>query len=155
MPDETQITAKGLEDLKAELDQLENVQRREVSERIGIARDFGDLKENSEYHDAKNEAALLELKISRLRERLTTAVVVDGDQVGAGAQFGSQVTLRDEQTSDETTYKIVGPTEANLAEGRLSIESPVAQAVIGRSAGDTAIVVTPRGHRKFVVVDVS
>src|SRR6476660_9966498 len=116
----TQITAEGLAELKAELDQLEGDRRREIAERIKIARDFGDLKENSEYHDAKNEQAFLETKILKLRERLTQAVVVE-DERGAGAQFGAQVTLRDDESGKELFYQLTGATETNLADGKLSI----------------------------------
>jgi transcription elongation factor GreA len=151
--DPTQITAHGLAELKAELEELEGTRRREISERIKIARDFGDLKENSEYHDAKNEQAFLETKIAKLRERLTSAVVVEGEE-GSHARFDSAVMLRDEETGKEVRYRLVGATEANLAEGKLSIESPVAQAIVGRSAGDRVAVATPRGERVYTVIEV-
>jgi transcription elongation factor GreA len=150
----TQITAEGLAELKAELDQLEGPRRKEISERIKIARDFGDLKENSEYHDAKNEQAFLETKILKLRERLHTAVVVEAETEGVHARFGSQVKLRDEDTGKELAYKLVGATEASLADGKLSVESPVAQAVIGKLAGDKVKVSTPRGDRQYTLVSV-
>lgn len=150
----TQITAEGLAELKAELDHLETTRRKEISERIKTARDFGDLKENSEYHDAKNEQAFLETKILKLRERLTSAVVVDEDEEGAHARFGSQVTLRDEESGKELSYRLVGATEASLAEGKLSVESPVAQAVVGKIAGDKVAVSTPRGDRLYTLVSV-
>ena len=152
--DSTQISAEGLAELKAELEQLETTARKEISERIKIARDFGDLKENSEYHDAKNEQAFLETKILKLRERLNTAVVVVEDEEGAHARFGSTVKLRDEETSNEVEYKLVGATEASLAEGKLSVESPVAQAVIGKVAGDKLTVSTPRGERHYTLISV-
>src|SRR5436305_4576388 len=109
-----QITAEGLRDLKAELEHLEGDRRREIAERIKIARDFGDLKENSEYHDAKNEQAFLETKILKLRERLNTAVIVEEEE-GAHARFGSTVKLRDNESGKELEYKLVGATEASLA----------------------------------------
>lgn len=149
----TQISSEGLAELKAELEHLETTRRKEISERIKIARDFGDLKENSEYHDAKNEQAFLETKILRLRERLNNAVVVEAEQ-GAHAQFGSTVTLRDEDAGKELTYKLVGATEASLADGKLSVESPVAQAVIGKVAGDKVVVSTPRGDRQYTLLSV-
>jgi transcription elongation factor GreA len=149
----TQITAEGLAELKAELQHLETTRRKEISERIKIARDFGDLKENSEYHDAKNEQAFLETKIMKLRERLTSAVVVETEG-GAHAQFGSTVKVRDEESGKETEYKLVGATEASLAEGKLSIESPVAQALVGKHAGDKATVSTPRGQRVYTLINV-
>jgi transcription elongation factor GreA len=149
----TQISAEGLADLKAELERLETTARKEISERIKIARDFGDLKENSEYHDAKNEQAFLETKIAKLRERLTSAVIVETEE-GAHAQFGSEVKLRDEESGKELVYRLVGATEASLAEGKLSVESPVAQAIIGKSAGDKVAVETPRGDRHYTLVSV-
>jgi transcription elongation factor GreA len=149
----TQITSEGLDELKAELAELEGPRRKEISERIKIARDFGDLKENSEYHDAKNEQAFLETKILRLRERLTSAVVVEDDSADGEAVFGSQVKLRDD-SGKETTYRLVGATEANLADGKLSIESPVAQAMVGRKAGDEVKVATPRGERVYTLIAV-
>jgi transcription elongation factor GreA len=151
----TQITAEGLAELKAELEHLEGARRKEISERIKSARDFGDLKENSEYHDAKNEQAFLETKILKLRERLHTAVVVVEDEEGAHARFGSTVKLRDEDSGKELEYKLVGATEASLAEGKLSVESPVAQAVIGKNAGDKVKVPTPRGDRVYTLVSVT
>jgi transcription elongation factor GreA len=150
----TQITAQGLAELKAELEHLETTRRKEISERIKIARDFGDLKENSEYHDAKNEQAFLETKIARLRERLTSAVVVETEK-GAHAQFGSTVKVRDEESGKEQQYTLVGATEANLADGKLSVESPVAQALIGKMSGDKAVVSTPRGSRTYTVLGVN
>jgi transcription elongation factor GreA len=149
----TQITSEGLDELKAELAELEGPRRKEISERIKIARDFGDLKENSEYHDAKNEQAFLETKILRLRERLTSAVVVEDDSADGEAVFGSQVKLRDD-SGKETTYRLVGATEANLADGKLSIESPVAQAMVGRKAGEMVKVATPRGERVYTLIAV-
>ena len=150
--DATQISAEGLAELKAELAELEGPRRKDISERIKIARDFGDLKENSEYHDAKNEQAFLETKILRLRERLTSAVVVEEEITDGKVGFGSQVTLRDEETGKELVYRLVGVTEANLAEGKLSVESPVARAVIGKSVGDVAKVDTPRGPRSYRIL---
>src|SRR4051795_8807353 len=149
----TQITAEGLAELKAELDHLETTRRKEISQRIKIARDFGDLKENSEYHDAKNEQAFLETKILKLRERLNTAVVVEEEE-GAHARFGSTVKLRDDEYGKELEDKLVGVTEASLAEGKLSVESPVAQAVVGKMAGDKVKVATPRGDRHYTLVSV-
>jgi transcription elongation factor GreA len=154
MNEPTQFTAAGLRELEEELAYLEGDRRREISERIKIARDFGDLKENSEYHDAKNEQAFLETKIARMRERLMHAQVVEESGNDGEASFGSQVVLRDETSGKDLNYKLVGATEANLAEGKLSVESPVAQAVIGHHAGDVVKVPTPRGDRKYKIVSV-
>jgi transcription elongation factor GreA len=147
------ITAEGLEALKAELHELETTARQEISRRISFARDMGDLKENAEYHIAKEDQGHLETKILRLQERLRNAVVVEaasGDVVG----FGSTVTVRDETSGKEATYTIVGPTEADAANKKLSAESPVAVALIGAKAGDTVEVQTPRGGRPMVVVSI-
>ena len=153
MTEPTQISAEGLAELQAELDHLEKVRRRDIADRIKTARAFGDLKENSEYHDAKNEQAFLETKILRLRERLTHAVVVDDEATPDGQiGFGTQVTLLDEESGKELVYRLVGVTEANLADGKLSVESPVAQAVIGASSGDVVAVSTPRGERRYRVL---
>ena len=149
----TQISAEGLAELKAELQHLETTRRKEISERIKTARAFGDLKENSEYHDAKNEQAFLETKILKLRERLHSAVVVETTD-GAHAQFGSTVKLRDEDGGKEVEYKLVGATEASLADGKLSVESPVAQAIIGKMPGDKVVVATPRGERQYTLLSV-
>ncbi len=148
------ITPEGLEALKAELKELETTARQDIAKRISFAREMGDLKENAEYHIAKEDQGHLETKILRLQERLRNAVVVeaptDGDVVG----FGSTVTVRDEQSGRESTYTIVGPTEADASQGKLSAESPVAIALIGARAGETIEVETPRGGRPMAVVSV-
>ncbi|MTD43879.1 transcription elongation factor GreA [Conexibacter sp. W3-3-2] len=145
------ITAEGLEALKAELHELETTARADIAKRISFARDMGDLKENAEYHIAKEDQGHLETKILRLQERLRNAVVVEAsgtDVVG----FGSTVTVRDETSGKEATYTIVGPTEADASAGKLSAESPVAIALVGAKAGDTVEVQTPRGGRPMAVL---
>lgn len=146
------ITAEGLEKLKAELHELETEGRRTMAARILAARDLGDLKENAEYHIAKEDQAHLETRILRLTQRLREAHVVE---VPAGAtdtvQFGSVVTVSDEESGKEMTYTIVGPTEADMAAGKLSAESPVAQALLGARVGEVATVTTPRGERRLRV----
>src|ERR1700735_3682935 len=128
------ITAEGLEILNAELAELEGEGRREIAERIKTAREWGDLKENSEYHDAKNEQAHLETKIARLREKIAAAVVVEEAPVADGVVgFGSTVVVREEDGA-ERTWRIVSSHDADPAEGRLSAESPVALALLGRAA---------------------
>ena len=149
-----QITREGLEALKAELAELEGPARREIAERIKTAREWGDLKENSEYHDAKNDQAFLETKIARLTERLRNAEVVDAADAGGAAGVGTTVELRDEASDKTVSYHIVGATEADLSQGRLSVESPLAQAIIGRREGDDVVVSAPRGDRRFKVVAV-
>ena len=149
------MTAEGLEELNAELAALEGDGRREIAERIKTAREWGDLKENSEYHDAKNEQAHLETKIARLREKITAAVVVEATSTAGGDQvsFGSSVRVRD-QDGAEQTWKIVSSHDASPTEGKLSVESPVAAALLGRAPGDTASVLLPRGSRKLTIVSV-
>ena len=138
MTDGTNLTtAAGLVTLEAELAVLEGDGRREIAERIKTAREWGDLKENSEYHDAKNDQAHLETKIARLREKITGAVIVQEAPAGAGGvvSFGSTVVVRDED-GGEQTWELVSSHEAAPAQGRLSVDSPVARALIGSRAGE-------------------
>ncbi len=149
-------TADGLSALKAELDVLEGDGRREIAERIKTAREWGDLKENSEYHDAKNDQAHLETKIARLREKIAGAVIVE-DDAGAGAgivSFGSTVVVRDEDGA-EKTWRIVSSHDASPTKGLLSAESPVAQALLGKAQGEKSTVALPKGKRTFTVLSVS
>jgi transcription elongation factor GreA len=149
-------TAAGLEALEAELAVLEGDGRREIAERIKTAREWGDLKENSEYHDAKNDQAHLETKIARLREKITGAVIVQEAPAGAGevVSFGSTVVVRDED-GVEQTWRIVSSHDAAPREGRLSAESPVAVALLGRAPGDQAAITLPKGKRTLTIVTVS
>jgi transcription elongation factor GreA len=150
------ITAEGLEALNAELAVLEGEGRREIAERIKTAREWGDLKENSEYHDAKNEQAHLETKIARLREKIADAVIVEEDTSGSAGVvgFGSTVVVRDPD-GREQTWRIVSSHDAAPGDGRLSAESPVAVALLGRAPGDQTSVSLPRGKRTLTVVSVS
>ena len=148
------MTPEGYEALKAELAELEGPARREIAERIKTAREWGDLKENSEYHDAKNDQAFLETRILRLTERLRNAEVVEATDPGGSASVGSTVELRDESSDTTVTYQLVGATEADLSAGRLSVESPLAQSVLGRSEGDTIVFDAPRGQRRYRIVAV-
>jgi transcription elongation factor GreA len=150
---ENAITAEGLDALRAELEELETTGREQIAAQIKTAREWGDLKENAEYHAAKEAQAHLETRILRLREKLLSAEVVEvrgGDEVG----FGSTVEVEDEQTGKTVTYTVVSSTEGSPGEGRLSVDSPVAGALIGRRAGDVAVVQTPRGERRMKVVSV-
>jgi transcription elongation factor GreA len=147
------ITAAGLDALKADLHELETKGRQEMSRRIEAARSLGDLKENAEYHIAKDDQAHLETKILRLRERLRSAVVVDVDAEanGESVTFGRTAEVRDLATDKVHSWTIVGPTEASLAQGKLSSESPVAGALLGRSTGEEVAVETPGGTRRYRV----
>jgi transcription elongation factor GreA len=151
------ITAEGLETLKSELSVLEHDGRREIAERIKTAREWGDLKENSEYHDAKNDQAHLETKIARLRERIADAVVVeeqDAAKTGGVVGLGSTVVVRDQEGAEQT-WRIVSSHDASPREGLLSVESPVSSALLGRTAGDEISVTLPRGTRTLTVLTVS
>jgi len=145
------ITAQGLEELKAELHQLETVGRREMAAVILAAREEGDLKENTEYHQAKEAQGLMETKILRLQERLRRAQVVEADASSTVVVFGSKVTITDVPTGKQQTWTLVGPTEASVAEGKLSSESPIARALMGAAPGDTVAVETPKGSREIKV----
>jgi transcription elongation factor GreA len=150
-----QITAEGLKVLEAELHELETAGRQEIAERIKVARDFGDLKENSEYHDAKNDQAHLETKILHLRDRANNAIVVEPAAGSARIALGSKVTVADENGGSETHYELVSATEADLKQGRLSFDSPLARALTGSAAGDVVQFQTPRGPRRLRIVTVS
>jgi transcription elongation factor GreA len=149
------MTAAGLQALEAELAVLEGDGRREIAERIKTAREWGDLKENSEYHDAKNDQAHLETKIARLREKIADALVVEEDSAAGGVVgFGSTVVVRDAD-GVERTWRIVSSHDAAPGAGRLSAESPVAVALLGRAPGDQASVSLPKGRRTLTVVSVT
>ena len=145
------ITAEGLRALEAELRELETSGRLAMSERIKAARELGDLKENAEYHIAKEDQAHLETKIRRLRERLMAARVVEADEDAATLGFGRTAEVLDEATGTVHTWTVVGAPEADVTAGRLSAESPVARALLGRAPGETVAVETPRGRRTYVI----
>ena len=148
------MTAEGLEALRSELEELETSGREQIAAQSKTAREWGDLKENAEYHAAKEAQAHLETRILRLRERLVSASVVEvqgGDEVS----FGSKVEVEDEETGKVASYTLVSSNEASPGEGKLSMDSPVAGALRGRRAGDVAVVQTPRGERRYKVVSVS
>ncbi len=149
------ITAEGLAQLKAELEELEGPAREQIAERLKVARELGDLKENAEYHIAKEDQAHLETKIQRLREREKNAVVADVESAGADSfAFGRTAVLTDDSGRTHS-WTLVGSTEANLAEGKLSAESPVGQALRNRKVGEQVKVTTPKGERTFTIDSVS
>ena len=146
------ITPQGIVALRAELEQLEGPARAEMAARIKTARELGDLKENADYHIAKDDQGHLEARIRRLRERLRRATVVEADDAPPGSfAFGRTAEVLDESTGRVTTWTLVGSTEANLAEGKLSIESPVGRALRDRPLGETVSVETPRGTKAYRV----
>ena len=146
MPKETLLTPQGLEDLKAKIDHLSTARRREVADRIREARDFGDIAENSEYDDAKNEQAMLEKQISDLEDKLRNSRVIDESEVTADAvAVGVTVHVKDQKTDKSNKFKIVGSAEASPAESKLSNESPVGKALMGHKRGETVSVPVPKG----------
>ena len=143
------ITAEGLTALEAEIAELEGPRRTEMAARIKAARELGDLKENAEYHTAMDDQAHLETRIKRLKERLRSAVVVEVDDGARTFAFGRTAEVRDDASGEVHSWTLVGPTEADLAAGRLSAESPVGRALRDRSTGEDVEIETPRGKRVF------
>ena len=149
------LTPEGYEKLKHEIDHLRGDKRREVAERIRVAREFGDIAENAEYDDAKNEQALLEHRIATLEERLRNARVITKKDVAKDVvSIGSKVKLRDIDAKQTVEYRIVGSAEANPAENKLSNESPVGKAIMGKKKGEIVEVSAPRGARKFKIMEI-
>jgi transcription elongation factor GreA len=149
-----QITAEGLAALDAELATLETDARREMADRLRTARAWGDLKENAEYHDAKNAQAHLETHIQRLRELRRNAVVVEPAARGGAVGLGVRVTVRDLAGDRETTHTIVSTAESDPAVGKLGIDSPLGRALAGAKQGDEVVFQAPRGERRLRIVSV-
>ncbi|MGE5691486.1 MAG: transcription elongation factor GreA [Pseudomonadota bacterium] len=150
------LTPEGYTKLKEEIEYLSNEKRREVAERIRTAREFGDIAENAEYDDAKNEQALLEHRIAQLEERLRNARVITKKEISKDVvSIGSRVKLRDVDAKETIEYHIVGSAEANPMENKLSNESPVGKAIIGKKKGETVEVSAPRGTLKFKIMDIA
>jgi transcription elongation factor GreA len=146
------LTPEGLENLKKEIEYLSTTKRREVAERIKEAREFGDISENSEYDDAKNEQAMLESRIATLEDKLRSASVIDAKELSADVvRVGSQVHVKDDK-GKELAYTIVGSTEADPSANRLSNESPVGKALVGRKKGDHVTVLLPNGRQRELTV---
>jgi transcription elongation factor GreA len=145
------ITPAGLDALKAQLEELQTEGRRVMGERLLAARELGDLKENAEYHIAKEDQAHLETKIKGLRERLRYAVVVEANVDEATFAIGRTAEVVDEGSGTVHTWTLVGRSEADLASGKISAESPVGGALLGRAPGDAVEVQTPRGPRRYRV----
>jgi transcription elongation factor GreA len=146
---EALITPEGLERLKEELEHLQTVRRREVAERIKEAREFGDIAENAEYDDAKNEQAMIEQRISQLEERVRRSTVIDEKTVDTEiVQVGVKVHVKDQKSGDSRKFQIVGSAEANPAEQKLSNESPIGSALVGHKKGDIVTIDVPRGPKK-------
>jgi transcription elongation factor GreA len=149
------LTAEGYEKLKREIQFLQNDKRREVADRIRVAREFGDIAENAEYDDAKNEQALLEARIAKLEEQLSAARVIEKRDITSDVvSIGSRVRLKDMDDNKTVEYHIVGSAEANPAEQKLSNESPVGKAILGRKKGEIVEVAAPRGSLKYKILDI-
>jgi len=146
MPREEFLTPAGLEEVKAKIDHLSTVRRREVADRIKEAREFGDITENSEYDDAKNEQSMLEGQIADLEDKVRNAQVIDESAVSTEAvTVGVTVHLKDQKTDKSQKFKIVGSAEASPADQKLSNESPVGKALMGHKRGEIVSVPVPRG----------
>ena len=149
------LTPEGYKKLQQEIEYLSSEKRREVAERIRVAREFGDIAENAEYDDAKNEQALLEHRIAMLEERLRDAKVINKKDVAKDVvSVGSKVKLRDVDAKQTVEYYIVGSAEANPSENKLSNESPVGKAIIGHKKGETVEVAAPRGSMKYKILEI-
>ena len=150
------LTVRGAEKLKAELHHLKREERPQVISDIEEARAHGDLKENAEYHAARERQSFIEGRIKELEVKLSNAQVIDVTKVNAAGKvvFGATVDLVDENSGDEVTYQIVGDDEADIKQGMISVNSPIARALIGKEAGDVAVVEAPSGQRTFEVAEV-
>lgn len=155
MNDSHPMSAAAYEELEAEIKKLETVDRPAIAEKISSAREDGDLKENAEYHAAKNDQSFLETRILQLRDQLQNAVIVEAASDATEVGFGSTVTLRDAESGKEVTYTIVSSFEQDIAAGKLSNSSPVAEAVIGKPVGERVSVSLPNGNqREFEVLKI-
>jgi transcription elongation factor GreA len=149
------MTPEGNAKLREELKQLKEVERPKISRDIGIARDHGDLSENAEYHAAKDRQGWIEARIKDLEDKLSRAEVIDPSKLsGSRIAFGAKVKLSNLDTEEESVYRLLGPDEASLNEGSISITSPLARALIGKEAGDEVKVRMPAGERIYEILEV-
>jgi transcription elongation factor GreA len=153
----TPLTARGAQRLRDELDRLKSVVRPQIIQAIAEARAHGDLKENAEYHAAREQQGFAEGRINELEAALSYAEIIDTSKLNAGSRivFGAQVELEEHDSGETVKYQIVGDLEADIREGRISVSSPVARALIGKSEGDVVTIETPRGIRRYEVVMVA
>ena len=149
------MTIEGYAALEAELHRLKAEERPRIIQQIAEARALGDLSENAEYHAAKEAQGLNEARVAELEDKLGRAEVIDTSKLsGQTVKFGATVTLEDEDSGDKVKYKIVGEGEANVRDGKISISSPIARALIGKAKGETAEVTTPRGSKSYEVLKI-
>ncbi len=152
---QTALTAEGLKNLEAELEELKGVKRREVAEKIKVARGYGDLSENSEYDEAKNEQGLVEARIAEIEAILKNVVIIDADSISTEhVQLGTLVKVKDIEEDEILELGIVGSKEVDVAKGNISDESPVGKALIGHAIGDIVDVEAPSGVFKFEILEI-
>jgi len=150
------MTVDGYNHLHEELKRLKTVERPSVVRAIAEARTHGDLAENAEYHAARERQSFIEGRLAELEDKIARAEVIDVSKLsGSAVKFGATVTLADEETDEEQTFRIVGEDEADIKDGRLSVTSPLARALIGKGQGDSVEVSTPRGNKSYEVVTVA
>jgi transcription elongation factor GreA len=151
------ITKQGAQRLREELDHLKSVKRPEVIAAIAEARAHGDLKENAEYHAAREQQGFIEGRINQLEAELSTAEVIDVAALNAGSRvvFGATVVLADVDTDEEKTYQIVGDLEADIKQSLIAISSPIARALIGKNEGDSVVIQAPAGEHEYEIISVS
>lgn len=153
--DKVPMTLEGHATIEAELQRLKSVERPKIIQAISEAREHGDLSENAEYHAAKEAQGLNEARVAELEDTLSRADIIDVKTLsGKQVKFGATVSLIDEDTEEEVSYKIVGEHEANVKDGKISVTSPIARALIGKKEGDSAEVVTPGGGKVYEIIKV-
>ena len=150
------LTVRGAQKLRDELQQLKTVDRPKVIDAIATAREHGDLKENAEYHAAREQQGFIEGRIQEIEGKLSNAEIIDVSKLNTDGRivFGATVGLADEETGDEISYQIVGEDEADIKAGLISVTSPIARALIGKSIGDIATVMAPGGEKEYEILDV-
>ena len=150
------LTIRGAQKLRDELHRLKTIDRPRVIEAIATAREHGDLKENAEYHAAREQQSFIEGRIQEIEGKISNAEIIDVSRLETGGRivFGATVDLIDEQSGDEVTYQIVGEDEADIKANLISVTSPIARALIGKSTGDSATVVAPGGEKEYDILDV-
>ncbi|MEJ2316023.1 MAG: transcription elongation factor GreA [Gammaproteobacteria bacterium] len=150
------LTVRGAETLRAELEELKKIKRPAVIQAIAEARAHGDLKENAEYHAAREQQSFIEGRIKDIESKLSHAQIIDVTTMDAGGRviFGATVDVVDMNTDEEFTYQIVGEDEADIQKGLISVNSPIARGLVGKEEGDVAVVETPGGKREFEIVEV-
>lgn len=154
--DRIPMTAEGYARLESELKRLKTTERPDVIRALREAREHGDLSENAEYHAARERQSFIEGRVREIEDKMSRAEVIDVSKLsGEDVKFGATVQLADEDTDEETTYQLVGADESDVADGRLSITSPLARALIGKAVGDSVHVSTPAGPKSYEIISVS